>query len=272
MEEDQSGPGEFLDAEEVELLAQLAVVALLGLFHLFEIGFQILRREEGGAVDALQLLVVLVALPVGAGDREQLERLDLRGAWQVRAAAEIDEVGPQRVLAEYFAGLLFDQLALHPGLGVLLEALRFGGEDAFVGERARLDLPHFLLDFFEVVRGERSGAVEIVVEAVLDGRADAELGFGIEFEHGGGQQVRGGVAVDLERLGVPGGEDLERGVLLDGASEVEHLAVDLGRDGRVCQAGADASGDIDGTCLGRDGLFTPVGQSNFDVTHREFSA
>ena len=95
---------------------------------------------------------------------------------------------------------------------------------------------------------------------------------GIQFEHGGGQQVGGGVAVDFERLGIFGGQDLERGVLFDGAGEVEHLAVDLGGDGRVRQAGTDASGDIDGTGLGRDGLFAPVGQSNFDVTHREFSA
>ena len=80
------------------------------------------------------------------------------------------------------------------------------------------------------------------------------------------------MAVDLERLGVPGGEDLKGGVLADGASEVEHLAVDLGRDGCVRQAGTDPPGDIDGTCLGRDGLFTAVGQSNFDVIHREISA
>ena len=95
---------------------------------------------------------------------------------------------------------------------------------------------------------------------------------GIQFEHRRGQQVRGRVAVDFERLGILGGQDLERGVLLDRAGEIEHLAVDLGHDRRVCQPGADAFGDIDGTCLGRDGLFTTVGQSNFDVTHREISA
>src|ERR1017187_5162155 len=272
MEEDESGTGEFLDAEEVELLAELAVVALLGLFHLFEVGVEFLGGEEGGAVNALELLVVLVALPVGAGDTEQLEGLDLRGVGDVGAAAEIDEAGSEGVLGEDLAGLLFDELALHPGFGVLLEALFFGGKDAFVGEGAGLDLPHLLLDLLEVVGGEGGGAVEIVVEAVVDGRADAELGFGIEFEHGGGEEVGGGVAVDLERFGVPGGEDLNRGVLLDGAGEVEHLAVDLGRQAGVRQAGADASGDIDGTCPGRDGLFTPVGQSNFDVTHKEFSA
>ena len=76
MEEDQPGPGELLDAEQIELLAELAVVALLGLFEPLEVFVQILLREERGAVDALQLLVVLVALPVRAGDGEQLERLD----------------------------------------------------------------------------------------------------------------------------------------------------------------------------------------------------
>ena len=210
MEEDEAGAGEFLDAEEVELLAELAVVALLGLFELVEVVVEVLGGEEGGAVDALQLLVVLVALPVGAGDGEQLEGLDLRGVGDVRAAAEVDEVGSEGVLGEDVVGLLFDELALHPRIGVFLEAFGFGGEDAFVGESARLDLPHLLLDLLEVVGSERGGAVEVVIEAVLDGRADAELGFGIELEHGGGEQVGGGVAVDFERLGVLGGEDLER--------------------------------------------------------------
>ena len=76
MEEDQARAGEFLNAEEVELLAELAMVALLGLFELLEVLVQILLGEERGAVDALQLRVVLVAFPVGAGDGEQLERFD----------------------------------------------------------------------------------------------------------------------------------------------------------------------------------------------------
>src|ERR1039458_1883038 len=92
MEEDQARSGEVLDAEEVELFAELAVVALLGFFELGEILVDLLLAEEGGAVDTLQLLVVLVAFPVGAGDGEQLERLDLGGRRHVRAAAEIDEM------------------------------------------------------------------------------------------------------------------------------------------------------------------------------------
>src|SRR5260370_31784616 len=197
MEEDEPRAGEFLDAEEVQLLAELAVVALLGLFHLLEVGVELLGREESSAVYALKLLVVLIALPVGAGDGEQLECLDLRSVGDVRAATEIDEARSQGVLGEDLTGALFDELALHPGVGILLETFPFGGENPFVGERARLYLPHLLLDLFEVVRGERGGAVEIVIETVLDGRADAELGFGIEFEHSGGEQVRRGGSVTV---------------------------------------------------------------------------
>src|SRR5260370_38020992 len=95
MEEDEPRAGEFLDAEEVQLLAELAVVALLGLFHLLEVGVELLGREESGAIDALKLLVMLIALPVVAGDGEQLECLDLRSVGDGGPAAEIHEAPSQ---------------------------------------------------------------------------------------------------------------------------------------------------------------------------------
>ena len=42
MEEDQARAGEFLDAEQVELLAELAMVALLGFFELLQVLVEIL--------------------------------------------------------------------------------------------------------------------------------------------------------------------------------------------------------------------------------------
>ena len=60
------GPGELLNAEQVELLAELAVVALLGLFEPLQVLFELFRREERGAIDALHPMVLLVALPIGA--------------------------------------------------------------------------------------------------------------------------------------------------------------------------------------------------------------
>ena len=68
------------------------MVALLGLLDLGEVGVEVLLVEERGAVDALEHLAVGVALPVGPGDREQLERADLAGVGDVRAPAEVDEL------------------------------------------------------------------------------------------------------------------------------------------------------------------------------------
>jgi hypothetical protein len=55
------------------------MVALLGIFQPGEILIQLLLGEERRAVDALQLLIVFITLPIRAGDGEQLECFDLRG-------------------------------------------------------------------------------------------------------------------------------------------------------------------------------------------------
>ena len=72
MPEDEAGPGEFLNAEQIELLAQHAMVALGRFFKAREVCVQILLREERRAVDALQLRILFVAEPVGAGQGRDL--------------------------------------------------------------------------------------------------------------------------------------------------------------------------------------------------------
>ena len=72
--------------------------------------------------------------------------------------------------------------------------------------------------------------VEVVVEAVGDGRADAELGVGSQLLHGLGEDVRGGVADDAAAVvGV-------RGDRLD-------VDVDVGRPGEVAQSAVGADDD-----------------------------
>ena len=58
-----------------------------------------------------------------------------------------------------------------------------------------------------------SGKLEVVVEAVLDRRADRDLHARIEAAHGLGEKMRGRVAEDVERVGivaVPRRQDLDR--------------------------------------------------------------
>src|SRR5205823_5975361 len=52
----------------------------------------VVLRVEGGSVDPRQLLVALVAAPVGAREPRQLERLDRLRVLEMRAAAEVGEV------------------------------------------------------------------------------------------------------------------------------------------------------------------------------------
>ena len=52
---------------------------------------------------------------------------------------------------------------------------------------------------------------EVVVEAVLDHRADGHLGLREQLLDRLRQQVRGGMADDLEAVGVPVGDDAETG-------------------------------------------------------------
>src|SRR3954454_8657364 len=56
-----------VDGEEPELRTEEAVVALLGLLEHLHVVFKLLLVEEGGAVDARELLARRVAAPVGAG-------------------------------------------------------------------------------------------------------------------------------------------------------------------------------------------------------------
>src|SRR5207244_4197756 len=59
------------NGEQLELLAEHAMVAAFGLGQLFEMGVEFLLVEERSGVEPLELLAVRVAFPIGAGDGEK---------------------------------------------------------------------------------------------------------------------------------------------------------------------------------------------------------
>ena len=104
------------ESKQLQLFAQLAVVAALGFFQAFEVLGEVLGLGEGDAVDARELLVLLVAAPVRAGHVHELGGLDGAGVGDVRAAAEVGEaaLGVEGDVAVFE---VFEQLQL---VGVLL--------------------------------------------------------------------------------------------------------------------------------------------------------
>ena len=77
------------EAVQVQLTTELAVVAALGLLDAVEVVVERLLGLPRGAVDALKLLVLLVAAPVRRRGPHQLEGRDPLGRRQVRASAEV---------------------------------------------------------------------------------------------------------------------------------------------------------------------------------------
>ena len=114
---------------------------------------------------------------------------------------------------------------------------------------AFLQLPLDLrLDPLERVLADRLRELEVVVEAVLDRRADGDLRSGIETPDGLGQEVRRRVAQDVERVGilrVAGRQDLDRLPVLERQAHVLDLAVRPDEDCLLGQLGADRGSRVE---------------------------
>ena len=112
----------------------------------------------------------------------------------------------------------------------------------------------------QVLGRERARVGEVVVEAVLDHRTDGDLRLGKQLLHRLRQQVRGGVADDLQALRVVVGDDGELRVALDEERGVDQLAVDRPASAALAQARANAGRDLvhgDGAI---EGSLAAVGQ------------
>jgi len=138
---------------------------------------ELVLGREGGAVDAGQHGPPHVAAPVGAGDAEELEGLDLAGAGEVWAAAQVDEVA---LLVEA-DGVVFDGLEQLDLVDLLClahaaDGLVSGQLDPLERQVLGDDRAHLVLDARQVIGADGLGQLEVVVEAVVDGRADGEPG------------------------------------------------------------------------------------------------
>ena len=223
----QAGADVAAEGEELHLLAELAVVALLGLLEEGEVLVQHLFLGEGDAVDAYKLVALFVAAPVCAGEAGNLGGLDGAGVGQVRATAKVGEVA-LGVGGDVAVLKLADELALVCLAAVAEHLQGVGLADVLAHDGLLLagELEHALLYFGKIGVGELVLArVDVIVEAVFDGGADAELHAGVKLLQGFGQQVGRRVPEGVLAFGVVPFEELKGGVLGDGAAKVPFLSV-----------------------------------------------
>ncbi len=233
-----------MQVEQILRLGNFAMVALFGFFQLGQIRLQVFVVQPGGAVDAAEHLVVVIATPISTSHLHQLERAQLVGGGHVRATTEVGELAlriQRQLLVRRDA---FDDL----GLVSLADAFEVGHRivarlHAAAQRQGFLhDLLHFRFNRGQVFRGERALVGEVVIEAVVDHRADGDLRAGKQPLHGLRQQVRGGMAQDVQRLGGFFGHDGQRSIVVDAVAGIHQFVIHFASQGRLGQASADTGG------------------------------
>jgi hypothetical protein len=241
-----------VEHEQAEVLAEFAMVALLGFFNPNEVLFEVLVLEKRSAVDALHRGALGVTLPVRIRRVEHLECLELRCARHVRAHAEVhkrvavlDGVTRHVRLA---GGLLLDQLHLErfAAFPEELDGLVAQPHLAFKHQVLGRQFLHPLFDLLEIPRQERAVDHEVVEEAFVSGRTDAALGLGKQLGDRRGEQVGGGVPIDVHRIGAVGRHDAQAHVAGQGEGQVHQRVVDIRGQGFLDHAGRqDCPGKLD---------------------------
>ena len=186
------------------------MIALLGLLHHLLVLLELLGVLPCRGVDALEHLSILVTTPVGAGHTLKLDGLlgNLASALDVGSGAQVPPLLSNLVDGNWlgFDGVQNLQLErltdlLDAPLGLLSRHLL-----PFDGIVLPDDLVHPLLDLLEVLIGQlarwdgfsglrigRFRKVKVVVEAIIDPRADGHLRLGEYLLDGHGHHVGRGV-------------------------------------------------------------------------------
>ncbi len=195
------------------------MIALFGFFEELDVVVEFFLAEKGGAIDADELFAGGVRTPIGAGDLGKLVIFQPTGAGDVRASAEIDEFAVF-VEGESFAALgdFVDQFHLELVVstvdgtvaGVMFVGFVDGGGAPAEGMILFDDLGHLGLDLGEVVGSDFPfGEIDVVVEAIIDDRADGELRLRKDSQNGVGHQVGAAMAKNFEGFAILLGQNAD---------------------------------------------------------------
>ena len=163
----------------------------------------------------------------------------------MRAAAQVDEIA-LLIEGDRLAGRdRLDKLDLERLVVLFVEGDRLVTGPDIADDRLVPvdDLVHARLDGGKVLVAEGRLAMEIVIEPVLDRRADGDLRLGVEFQHRLGHHMRGVMADRGKDRLVLGRQQRQRRILLDLAGQVPLLAIDNRQHRGLGKTRTDICGD-----------------------------
>ncbi len=207
------------ECKQLHLFAYLAMVAFLGLFEHHEILIEHLFLGEGDAIDANKLVAFFVATPVCTCKRKDFHSLDWCSSRKVRTTTQVGEralciCGDVAVLKlGYKLALIFLATVTEHLQGIVLRDVCTHDRLFFLGQ-----LNHLGFDSGEVGRCDGVAiGIDVVVEAILNGRTDTELYARIQFLKSFGEQVGRRVPESVLAFGIVPLEQLYLGIFGYGA-------------------------------------------------------
>ena len=117
----------------------------------------------------------------------------------MRAGAEVGELALPVETDDGVLGQVLYELDL-VGLALLLhelDGLGAGQLEALDGQLLLADLAHLSFDLLQHLGSEGDVGVDVVIEPVLNGRADGQLALGVQALYRLGEDMAGGVAVGV---------------------------------------------------------------------------
>ena len=195
-----------IDGEKPHLTTKATVIAFLGLFKAGEMLIELSAVREACTIDALQAGSIGIAHVVGRSHAHNLEGLAVARSPHMGTSAKISELtiaengnllafgnAVKQVdleLGSHFTGATGTEFAtLSHGHGLI------AGHCSSLKCLVFLDnLLHLSLNLFEFGSGDVVVKFDIVVEAILNGRAGGELSLRPDTANGSSQNVRTGVA------------------------------------------------------------------------------
>ena len=192
-----------MEAEEIELFSEFAMVAFLRFLKKMEVLVQFRLSGESGSVDALELRIFLAPTPVSACDGHEFYGFDFARAFHVRTAAKVDEVTfliSADGRSTEFVAKIFDNLHFERLVEFFEHADRFFDRVLVADERlVRFhQFFNFRLDLRKIFGSQLHRKVDVIIETVFDGRTDAEFGAWPKFLNGVGHHMGRGVAHGFE--------------------------------------------------------------------------